>query len=81
VLFDDPPESRRGIYTTHAMESLHCSLRQRRKTRGAFPSDEAMVTVVYLARQHMAKRWPRPMRDGKAALNQFVILCGERGPK
>jgi transposase-like protein len=81
VLFDYPPEIRRVIYTTNAIESLNFSLRKRLKTRGAFPSDEAIVKVVYLALQHMAKRWTRPIRDWKAALNQFVILCGERVSK
>ena len=80
VLFDYPPEIRRVIYTTNAIESLNYTLRKRLKTRGAFPNDEAIVKVVYLALQQIAKRWTRPIRDWKAALNQFVILFGERVP-
>jgi transposase-like protein len=38
------------------------------------------MKVVYLALQQIAKRWTRPIRDWKAALNQFVILVGERVP-
>jgi putative transposase len=30
--------------------------------------------------QPVAKKWPRPIRDWKAALNQFVILCEDRVP-
>jgi putative transposase len=81
VLFDYPPEIRRVIYTTNAIESLNFTLRKRLKTRGAFPNDEAIVKVVYLALQQIAKRWTRPIRDWKAALNQFVILFGERVPR
>ena len=80
VLFDYPPESRRVISTTNAIEALNVTLRKRLKTRGAFPTDEAIVKVVYLALQSIAKRWTRPIRDWKAALNQFVILFGERVP-
>jgi len=80
VLFDYPPEIRRVIYTTNAIESLNFTLRKRLKTRGAFPNDEAIVKVVYLALHQVAKRWTRPIRDWKAALNQFVILFGERVP-
>ena len=80
VLFDSPPEIRRVIYTTKAIESWNYTLRKRLKTRGVFPNDEAIVKVLYLALQHVAKKWTRPIRDWKAALNQFVILFGERVP-
>jgi transposase-like protein len=80
VLCDYPPAIRRVIYTTNAIESFNFSLRKRLKTRGAFPNDESIVTLVYLALPHVAKRWTRPIRDWKAALNQFVILFGERMP-
>ena len=80
VLFDYPPEIRRVIYTTNAIESLNYSLRKRLKTRGTFPTDEAIMKVLYLGLQQVAKRWTRPIRDWKAALNQFVILFGERVP-
>jgi transposase-like protein len=34
-----------------------------------------------LALQQVAKKWTQPIRDWKAALNQFVILFGERVPR
>jgi putative transposase len=80
VFFDYPPAIRRVIYTTNAIESLNYSLRKRLKTRGTFPNDESILKVLYLALQNVAKRWTRPIRDWKAALNQFVILFGERVP-
>jgi putative transposase len=80
VFFDYPPAIRRVIYTTNAIESLNYTLRKRLKTRGVFPNDESLVKVLYLALQQVAKKWTRPIRDWKAALNQFVILCGERVP-
>ena len=80
VLFDYPPAIRRVMYTTNAIESLNYTLRQRLKTRGVFPNDESIVKLLYVALQNIAKRWTRPIRDWKAALNQFVILFGERVP-
>src|SRR5919205_3567605 len=80
VLFDYPPEIRRVIYTTNAIESLNYTLRKRLKTRGVFPNDESIMKVLYLALQNVAKKWTRPIRDWKAALNQFVVLFGERVP-
>jgi putative transposase len=80
VFFDYPPAIRRVIYTTNAIESLNYTLRKRLKTRGVFPNDESLVKVLYLALQNVAKKWTRPIRDWKAALNQFVILFGERVP-
>jgi transposase-like protein len=80
ALFDYPPAIRRVIYTTNAIESLNYTLRKRLKTRGVFPNDASSVKLLYVALQNIAKRWTRTMRDWKAALNQFVILCGERVP-
>lgn len=80
VLFDYPPAIRRVIYTTKAIESVHDTLRKRLKTRGGFPNDESLGKVLDLALQQVAKKWTRPIRAWKAALNQFVILCGERVP-
>jgi hypothetical protein len=78
VFFDYSPEIRRVIYTTNAIESLNYSLRKLLKTRGAFPNDDAIVKILYLAINRVAKKWTMPIRDWKAALNQFVILFGDR---
>lgn len=78
VFFDYSPEIRKVIYTTNAIESLNYSLRRMLKTRGAFPNDDAILKVLYLAINRVAKKWTMPIRDWKAALNQFVILFGDR---
>jgi transposase-like protein len=78
VFFDYPPAIRRAIYTTNAIESLNYALRKVLKGRSAFPNDEAILKVLYMGLQHVAKKWTQPIRDWKAALNQFVILFGER---
>jgi transposase-like protein len=78
VFLDYPPEIRRVIYTTNAIESLNYSLRKLLKTRGAFPNDEAIMKVLYLGLQRVTKKWTMPIPDWKQALNQFVILFGDR---
>jgi len=44
-----PPEVRKIIYTTNAIESLNYQLRKIIKNRGHFPSDEAVVKLLWLA--------------------------------
>jgi putative transposase len=78
VFFDYPPEVRKVIYTTNAIESLNYTLRKVLKKRGAFPTDESIFKILYLALNHVAKKWSMPIRDWKPALNQFVILFGDR---
>ena len=80
VFFDYSPEIRKVIYTTNAIESLNYSLRRMLKTRGSFPNDDSILKILYLAINRVAKKWTMPIRDWKAALNQFVILFGDRVP-
>jgi putative transposase len=78
VFFDSPPAMRRAISTTNAIESLNYSLRKLLKGRSAFPHDESIIKLLYMELQHVAKKWTQPIPEWKAALNQFVILFGER---
>ena len=55
-----PPEVRKIIYTTNAIESLHMQLRKVLKNRGHFPSDEAATKVIYLALRNITKSWTNP---------------------
>ncbi len=80
AFFDYPPEVRKVIYTTNAIESLNYSLRKVIKGRGAFPHDEAVRKLLYLGLRNVARKWTMPVRDWKAALNQFIILYGDRVP-
>jgi len=75
-----PDYIRRAIYTTNAIESLNHNLRKLTKTRGAFPSDEAVIKLLYLGLQNIAKQWTMPIRQWGLALNQFAILFPERFP-
>jgi transposase-like protein len=76
-IFEFPPEIRRVIYTTNAVESLHMSLRKIIKTRGSFPSEEAALKLLYLALRNAIEKWD-VMQHWKQALNHFQMLWGER---
>jgi transposase-like protein len=76
--FAFPPEVRKLIYTTNAIESLHMRLRKIVKNRGHFPSDEAATKLLFLALRNITKDWTMPPRAWKEASNQFAIIFGER---
>jgi putative transposase len=78
--FAHPPEIRRVLYTTNAIESLNMSLRKVIKTRGSFPSDEAVLKLLYLGLRNIAKKWIRPVQNWNAALNRFAIIYEGRIP-
>ena len=72
------PEIRRVIYTTSAIESLNMQLRKIIKTRGHFPSDEAVIKLLWLALRNVLAKEIRSAFDWKSAMNQFAIQFGER---
>jgi transposase-like protein len=76
--FAFPPEVRRVIYTTNAIESLHMQLRKIIKTRGHFPSDEAAIKLMWLALRNILADKVRSAKEWKAAMNQFAVMYGDR---
>jgi len=79
--FAYPADIRKVIYTTNAIESLNMSLRKVLKTRGSFPNPEAALKLLFLALEHIAKKWTMPVQNWKAALQRFAILLGDRVPQ
>lgn len=76
-LFEFPAPIRKVIYTTNAIESLNMTLRKTIKTRGAFPSEEAAIKLLYLALRNVARKWQH-IQGWREALNHFTLLWGER---
>jgi putative transposase len=74
-----PPEVRRVIYTTNAIEALNRQLRKAIKTKGSFPNEDAARKLVYLALQNATPQWTRT-RNWTAALLAFKIHFGDRVP-
>jgi putative transposase len=76
--FTFPPEIRRVIYTTNAIESVNARLRKIIKTRGHFPTDEAASKLIWLALRNITADWGKAAHHWKEAMNQFAILYAER---
>lgn len=76
--FAFPPEIRRIIYTTNALESLNARVRKIIKTRGHFPNDDAATKLIWLALRNISAAWSRTSPAWRPAMNQFAILFGDR---
>ena len=74
-----PPEVRRVIYTTNAIEALNRQLRKAVKTKGSFPSEDAARKLLFLATQNAVPAWTRT-RNWTTALLAFKIHFGDRLP-
>jgi putative transposase len=77
---DFPPDVRRIVYTTNAIESVNSTLRKLVYYRGHFPTDEAVVKLLYLALRNLEKRWDRSVWNWTQALGQFAIFFPGRLP-
>ena len=75
--FAFPTEVRKIIYTTNTVEALNRSFRKIIKSRGAFPSEEAAIKLLYLAMRNAVANW-KSVQDWKVALNQFMLLWEDR---
>lgn len=74
TLFEYPPESRKAIYATNAIESLNSVIRKATKRRKLVPNDDSAMEVVYLAIQSAVKKRTMPIRNWKAALNRRGLV-------
>lgn len=76
--FSYPSEIRRLIYTTNTIEGYHRQLRKVTKTKTAYPSDDALRKIIYLATMEISKKWTMPLRSWKQCISQLAIHFGER---
>lgn len=76
--FAFPPQIRKIIYTTNAIESVNAQLRKIIKTRGQFPTDESATKLLWLAIRNITVKWGSATHHWTAAMQQFAILYEER---
>ena len=77
--FAYPPEVRRIIYTTNAIESLNSSLRSAVSRRGHFPNDEAALKLLFLClAQDRTKLENGPHGNGPPPKHNSAVTFGER---
>lgn len=74
TFFKYPPEIRKIIYTTNAMESYNRQLRKVTKTKSIFPNDESLMKILYLATIDISKKWTQSIRGWAQILAQLSIF-------
>lgn len=78
AFFKYPQDVRRLIYTTNVIEGYHRQLRKVTKTKTAYPTDEALIKIIYLATAEISKKWTMPIQGWKQCISQFAIHFSER---
>jgi len=64
---------RRIIYTTNTIEGFHRQVRKVTKNKGVFPSDDALLKLVYLAYRNISKKWTQPLQNWSLTVSQLSI--------
>ncbi len=77
---DFPPDLRRILYTTNAIESFNARVRKLINGKGHFPNDDAAIKVIYLAVVAAEKRWTRRPKGWAQAINQLALHFEGRLP-
>ncbi|MCB9695031.1 MAG: IS256 family transposase [Alphaproteobacteria bacterium] len=78
--FEFSEEIRRVIYTTNPIEALNRQLRKVTKTRGVFPTDDAVFKLLWLAIDRASRKWTFPIKNWDLALQQLAIHFPDRVP-
>lgn len=71
---------RKLIYTTNPVEGFHRQVRKVTKTKGVFPNDMSLLKLIYLAVQHISKKWTQPLQNWALTAQQLKIKFGDRMP-
>ena len=78
--FEFGPEIRKVVYTTNPVEALNRKLRKATKTRGAMPSDTALIKLLWLVITRASKKWSHPRHNWDLVVQQLAIHFGDRVP-
>jgi len=76
--FEYPYEIRKMIYTTNIIEGYHRQLRKVTKTKTAYPTDDALRKIIYLATESISRKWTMPIREWRSCISQLAIYFGDR---
>lgn len=78
TFFRYPEEIRKIIYTTNIIESYHRQLRKVTKSKSVFPSDEALLKMLYLATMDVTRKWTIRVKGWALILSQFAVYFEDR---
>lgn len=76
--FKYPQAIRKIIYTTNTIESYHRQIRKVTKNKGAFPSDMALIKLIFLAAKNIQNKWKMPLANWSIAIVQLKIMFPDR---
>lgn len=78
TFFKYPDSIRTLIYTTNPIESLNAIIKQKTKSKGAFPTQGSALKMVYLATQQIQEKWQRTrVRNWSEIYPQLCIFFDE----
>lgn len=78
--FQFPPEVRKIIYTTNAIESLNSSFRKISRHRNLFPTIDSLFKLFYLCLKNISAKWTLSIPNWPSALSYFSIEFADRMP-
>jgi len=78
TFFEFEPDIRRLIYTNNNVEAYNRQVRKVTKNKAAFPTDEAVRKLLYLATRNITAKWTMPVPNWASILNQLAIRFGDR---
>lgn len=74
TFFKYPPEIRHIIYTTNTLEGLNRQIRKVTKAKPVFPTDDAVLKMIYLAINNIRKKWTISVRRWTMCLNELSVF-------
>ncbi|WP_103105360.1 IS256 family transposase [Brevibacillus reuszeri] len=78
TFFKYPPEIRRLIYTTNVIESYHRQLRKVTKGKAIFPTDDALLKMLYLVTMDVLRKWTGRVHNWGQILMQLSVFFEDR---
>lgn len=73
TMFDYSSDIRRLIDTTNTIEGYNPQLRKVTKTKGAFPTVDAVRKLLFLVTRDITKKWAIPPQNWTSIPNQLAI--------
>ena len=73
IYFKYPPEVRKVIYTTNAVEAVHRQFRKLTKTKSGFANESALLKLLYAGMLNTSEKWTHPIQNWNISLAQFII--------
>jgi len=72
--FKYPYPIRKIMYTTNIIESVHRQFRKLTKTKGAFPSKDSLLKLLYMGIKNAKEKWTQPVHNWSQTISQLAIF-------